>query len=132
MWVGGDRKAWLRGQCTSGGAHGRGEPRTSLAPGLHKSAHAPLMPAGEGPGARRSETERGGGVEEESRFQRGSRSSGVDLPCFADGQPVPPLLYVDDLLLTSTTLAGLQRRLDRLEERKKVIRPWASVEDAGG
>ena len=42
-------------------------------------------------------------------------TDGADLPCFADGRRVPPLLYADDLLLLSTSPAGLQRQLDHLE-----------------
>ena len=37
------------------------------------------------------------------------------MPCFADGRRVPPLLYADDLLLLSTSPAGLKRQLDQLE-----------------
>lgn len=36
------------------------------------------------------------------------------LPCMHDGQPVPPLLYADDLVLLATTPAGLQRQLNAL------------------
>ena len=44
-----------------------------------------------------------------------AETDGADLPCFADGRRVPPLLYADDLLLLSTSPAGLQRQLPHLE-----------------
>ena len=40
---------------------------------------------------------------------------GADLPRLADGSPVPPLLYADDLACLATSAAGLQHQLDRLE-----------------
>ena len=43
--------------------------------------------------------------------QRGEQ---LDLPDLA-GQPMPPLLYADDMALLSTTAAGLQRQLRLLE-----------------
>ena len=44
-----------------------------------------------------------------------AETDGADLPCFADGRRVPLLLYADDLLLLSTSPAGLQRQLNHLE-----------------
>ena len=44
-----------------------------------------------------------------------SDQAGLDLPCFpGDPSPVPPLLYADDLSLSSTSVSGLQLQLDRL------------------
>lgn len=39
----------------------------------------------------------------------------ADLPLLGDDQPVPPLLYADDLALLATSATGLQAQLDQLE-----------------